>query len=73
MKEITLLLMILFRLDKSGVHSKLSLTEVIGKRKDRSKFYSSSLKADEIKAMAPVDIWLSSDGIPVVNHDASIT
>jgi glycerophosphoryl diester phosphodiesterase len=32
------------------------------------------MKADSIKAYgSEVDIWLSSDGIPVVNHDADVT
>jgi glycerophosphoryl diester phosphodiesterase len=32
------------------------------------------MQADAIKAYgSEVDIWLSSDGIPVVNHDAEIT
>ena len=32
------------------------------------------MKADAIKAYgSEVDIWLSSDGVPVVNHDADVT
>ncbi len=32
------------------------------------------MKADEIKAYgSEVDIWISSDGVPVVNHDADVT
>lgn len=32
------------------------------------------LKANEIKAYgSELDIWLSSDGIPIVNHDADVT
>lgn len=35
---------------------------------------TSLLKADEIKAYgSELDIWLSSDGVPVVNHDADVT
>src|SRR5690554_8151094 len=32
------------------------------------------MKADSIRAYgSEVDIWLSSDGVPVVNHDADVT
>ena len=32
------------------------------------------LKADSIKAYgSEIDVWLSSDGVPVVNHDAHVT
>src|SRR5690554_3636636 len=32
------------------------------------------MKADSIRVYgSEVDIWLSSDGIPVVNHDADVT
>ena len=32
------------------------------------------LKANEIKAyVTEVDIWLSADGVPIVNHDADVT
>lgn len=32
------------------------------------------VKADSIKAYgSELDIWLSSDGVPVVNHDAHVT
>ena len=35
---------------------------------------ASLIKADEIKVYgSEVDIWLSSDGVPVVNHDAHVT
>lgn len=35
---------------------------------------ASLMKADSIRVFgSEVDIWLSSDGIPVVNHDATVT
>lgn len=74
-KKSLLLLMILF----AGLTS-LSAQQIIAHRGywktegSAQNSIAALLKADEIKAYgSEVDIWLSSDGIPVVNHDASIT
>ena len=40
---------------------------------DLLKIYNSTRKADPIAVFgSEVDVWISRDGIPVVNHDESI-
>lgn len=75
-KRIYLSLVFIFCIAASG----LSQTEVIAHRGfwntegSAQNSIAALMKADSIRVYgSEVDVWLSSDGIPVVNHDADVT